>query len=93
MVINPESVIGEHCIIHPNVLIGRTRNKQGAPKIGNHVFIGNGAKIIGNCTIGDFCFISPGAFITKDIPSGCVAGFGLNNILSNYGKDMVDMYS
>jgi serine O-acetyltransferase len=84
-VINGQSVIGENCIVHPNVLIGGMRWK-GSPTIGNNVFIGNGAKIIGHITVGDWVFISPLAVITKDVPSGAVVGAGVNNIMSDKGK-------
>ena len=90
-VINENAKIGKCCTIHPNVLIGGDRGK-GVPTIGDYVFIGNGAKIIGNCKIGDWCFISPAAVITKDIPEGCLVGYGLNNILNMNGKRHVEMY-
>lgn len=92
LVINSATKIGKNCIIHPCVLIGRDRGKDGAPVIGNNVFVGNGAKIIGNPCIGDWCFISPGAVITKNIPANSVVGFGLNNIINGDGKIHVEMY-
>ena len=92
LVIHPASVIGENCIIHPNVRIGTSRTKEGAPIIGDNCFLGNGCHIIGNCRIGDWSFISPGAFVCKDIPEGSVVGFGINNIISNKGKETVLYY-
>lgn len=92
LIINTSAKIGKCCIIHPNVLIGGDRGKGGAPEVGNYVFIGNGAKIIGKVTIGDWSFISPGAIITKNIPSGCTVGSGVNCILSNNGKENVMRY-
>lgn len=90
-VINEGAIIGKYCTIHPQVLIGGDRGK-GTPIIGDYVFIGNGAKIIGNCKIGDWVFISPGAMITKDVPSGSLVGYGLNNVLNYDGKRHVEMY-
>ena len=90
-VINGSSKIGQNCTIHPQVLIGGDRTK-GAPVIGDNVFIGNGAKIIGNCKIGDWCFIAPGAIVTKDVPDESLVGAGLNNILNNNGRMHVEMY-
>ena len=93
VVINPSTIIGDNCTIHPCTLIGRDRGKNGAPIIGNNVFIGHGTKIIGNPRIGDWCFISPASVITKDVPSGSVVGAGLNNILPNKdGRKHVEMY-
>ena len=90
-VINPGAVIGKYCTIHPQVLIGGDRRK-GAPRIGDYVFIGNGAKVIGNAKIGNWVFISPGAIVTKDVPDGRLVGAGLNNILNNDGRKHVEMY-
>lgn len=92
LVINPKAVIGYNCIIYPGVQIGSSRTKSGAPVIGNNCFLGHGCHIIGNCKIGDWCFISPGAFVCKDIPAGSVVGFGLNNIISNNGEEVVRLY-
>lgn len=93
LVINPMAKIGKNCIIHPCVLIGRDRGKEGAPTIGDNCFIGHGAKIIGNLVIGNWCFISPAAVVTKDIPDGSLVGAGVNNILSNEGKKHVVLYN
>ena len=86
------SVIGENCIIHPCVLIGRDRGKVGAPVIGDNCFIGHGAKIVGNPCIGSWSFISPGAIVTKSVPYGSLVGSGVNNILSDKGKEHVMLY-
>ena len=90
-VLNPSAIIGKHCTIHPNVLIGGNRPK-GAPVIGDNYYIGNGAKIIGPCRIGDWVFIAPGAIITKDVPSEALMGSGLNNLLNMNGKKHVELY-
>ncbi len=92
LVIHSEAILGKRCIVHPNVQIGTTRTKDGAPIIGDYCFLGNGCHIIGNCKIGDWCFISPGAFVCKDIPEGSVVGWGLNNIISNKGKETIQHY-
>jgi len=90
-VINPRAKIGMNCTIHPQVLIGGDRSK-GTPVLGNNVFVGNGAKIIGDCQIGNWVFIAPGAIVTKDIPDNSLVGAGLNNVLKQTGKNHVEMY-
>ena len=42
-----------------------------APVIGDNVFIGTGAKIIGNITIGNNVLIGANAVVTKDVPDNC----------------------
>jgi serine acetyltransferase len=45
---------------------------EDAPKIGNNVFVGFGALLIGGISLGDNCSIWPGAIVTKDVPRGAV---------------------
>ena len=53
------------------VTLGGTGNEKGKrhPTVGNNVFIGSGAKLLGNITIGDNVKIGANAVILKDIPS------------------------
>ena len=53
------------------VTLGGTGKQKGKrhPTIGNNVFIGCGAKILGNITIGDNVKIGANAVILKDEPS------------------------
>ena len=75
VVINPFSRIGKNCIIFQGVTIGVSEPGGKAPVIGNDVFIGAGAKIIGNIEIGDNVRIGAGAVVIKDVPSNVtVAG-------------------
>ena len=49
--------------------------KMSAPiKIGNHVWIGQGATILKGVTIGDGAIVAAGAIVTKDIPAFSIAG-------------------
>ena len=68
IIINPAARIGENCTLYPGVLIGHKGEGQPAPKIGNNVFIGSGAKIIGGITIGNNVTIGPNTVIVKDVP-------------------------
>ncbi len=43
-------------------------------KIGNHVWVGQGATILKGVTIGDGAIIAAGALVTKDVPAYCIAG-------------------
>lgn len=69
-------VIGETCIIGDNVTLfhdvtlGGTGKEKGKrhPTIGNNVFIGSGAKILGNITIGNNVKIGANSVILESIP-------------------------
>lgn len=66
VVINSNTVIGENCTILSGVVIGK--NETGVPTIGNNVFIGAGALLIGNIKIGNNAVIGAGAIVTHDVP-------------------------
>jgi serine O-acetyltransferase len=72
IVIHPEARIGANCLIFQQVTIG-TRNGPGLPRIGDHVDIGAGAKILGPVEIGRGARIGANAVIIKNVESGAVA--------------------
>ena len=43
-------------------------------KIGNHVWVGQGATILKGVTIGDGAIIAAGSLVTKDVPAHCIVG-------------------
>jgi serine O-acetyltransferase len=65
--IHPQTVIGDRCGIQQDVLIG-TNIGPGLPVIGNDVYIGAGAKILGNITIGDGATIAANSLVITDVP-------------------------
>ena len=66
-IINKFSVIGENCTIYHGVTIGGLENEW-PPKIGDNVYIGCGAKILGNIRIGNNVKIGAGAVVVHDVP-------------------------
>jgi len=66
--------IGDNCNLHKGCTIGRinTGKRAGIPKIGNNVWIGINAVIVGGITIGDDVVIAPGSFVNFDVPSHSV---------------------
>lgn len=69
VVIGETTIIGDNVILMHGVTLGGTGKEQGKrhPNIGNNVFIGCGAKILGNITIGDNTKIGANAVLLKDI--------------------------
>ena len=65
--------IGENCVIFQQVTIGSNTLKDsenfGSPKLGKNIYIGTGAKIIGNVEIGDNVRIGANCVVTKNIPA------------------------
>lgn len=74
LVINPKAKIGKNCNIAQGVTIGqqnRGRN-EGYPTIGDEVWIGPNAVIVGNITIGNNVLIAPNVYLNTNVPSNSV---------------------
>jgi len=71
IVIHPDVEVGPNCLIFQQVTLGHA--PSGLPRVGGHVDIGAGAKIIGGITIGDHARIGANAVVTTDIPAGATA--------------------
>lgn len=96
--INGHSVIGDNCNIHKGVVIGRVNRgaRKGCPTIGNNVWVGINAAIVGKVTIGDDVLIAPNSYVNVDVPSHSVV-FGnpcvikhRENATENYINNIVD---
>ncbi len=71
------SKIGKNVVIFQQVTIGsntiQDHPRSGAPTIGDNVYIGAGAKIIGKVTIGDNCRIGANCVVVKDMAPNTTA--------------------
>jgi serine O-acetyltransferase len=74
IVVSEEAIIGNNCNIAHGVTIGNTRrgDKAGAPIIGDEVWIGANAIIVGKIIIGNNVLIAPGAFVNFDVPNNSI---------------------
>ena len=59
--------IGANCRIHEGVTIGATNGSSKAAIIGDNVFIGSGAKIIGEVRISSNVAIAANAVVVRDV--------------------------
>lgn len=68
--INSNVSIGKDVEILQGVTIGYERRgkRKGNPTIGNRVWIGANAVIVGNITVGNNVLIAPGAFVNFNVP-------------------------
>ena len=72
--VNSNLVIGDWCNLHKGVVIGQENRgkRKGTPILGNRVWVGINAAIVGNIKIGDDVLIAPNSFVNCDIPSHSV---------------------
>lgn len=75
IIINRRCRIGANCNISHHVTLGHKSRgpKKGCPVLGDRVYIGPGAVVIGAIQVGNDVAIGANAVITKDVPDGAVA--------------------
>ena len=68
--INPQVKIGKNCNIHKGVTIGQENRgpRKGTPIIGDEVWIGINATIVGKVKIGNDVLIAPNSYVNFDVP-------------------------
>ncbi|WP_119154012.1 serine O-acetyltransferase [Caldimonas tepidiphila] len=88
IIINPECVIGKNCNLSHGVTLGqanRGRNK-GTPVLGDNVYIGPGAKIVGAVRIGNNVAIGANSVVTRDVPNDAVVAGNPARVISLKGS-------
>ena len=79
--INDRCVIGKNVNITKGVTRGATQrgDRKGVPTIGNQVWIGANAAIVGAITVGDDVLIAPNSYVNFDVPAHSI-------VLGNPGR-------
>jgi serine O-acetyltransferase len=74
IVVNYLAVIGEDCNINHDVTIGVTYGgrHEGAPRIGDRVFLGPGAKVVGGIQLGNDVAVGANCVVTTSVPDDAV---------------------
>jgi len=82
IVVGQKVRLGKDVVIGHQVTVGgRDSNMENMPDIGDGVYLGAGAKILGKLKVGAGSTIGANAVVTKDVPAGAVV-VGANRILS-----------
>jgi serine O-acetyltransferase len=70
IIVHPDTIIGDNCNLSQGVTIGvLSRGKyKGVPTLGDRVFVGPNAIILGGVTIGNDAVIGAGAIVTQPVP-------------------------
>lgn len=89
--ISNDAVIGKDAVIFQQVTIGSNTlpgtKHPGAPTLGDGVYIGAGAKLIGGITVGDRCRIGANAVVVKDLPPDSVAVCAATTVIQRENLD------
>jgi serine O-acetyltransferase len=69
--INPGAVLGSNCSLAHRVTIGASAmGRQGSPVLGDDIFIGTGAALIGKIKVGNGAKIAANTLVMSNIPAG-----------------------
>lgn len=69
--INPQAVIGINCDLAHRVTIGASAmGRQGAPVLGDEVYIGTGATLVGKIKVGSRAKIAANTLVMSNVPEG-----------------------
>jgi serine O-acetyltransferase len=72
VVIHRDAVVGVNCMLMQQVTLGQL-SADGAPRLGDAVYIGAGAKILGPVSVGDGAAVGANAVVLGDVPPGATA--------------------
>ena len=89
IVISIRSRIGNNCTIHQGVTLGRAMRgkRMGEPTIGDRVFIGAGAQVLGAITVGNDVVIGANCVVIDDVPDHSVVAIVPGKVISQRGAD------
>ncbi|MEZ5976933.1 MAG: serine acetyltransferase [Planctomycetota bacterium] len=73
IVLHPDAEVGPNCLLFQGVTLGTREGRDGAPRLGGHVDVGAGAKILGPVVVGDHAKIGANAVVLHDVPPHGVA--------------------
>lgn len=89
--ISNDAVIGRDAVIFQQVTIGSNTlpdsKRPGSPVIGDGVYLGAGAKVIGGITVGDCCRVGANAVVVRDLLPHSVAVCAPTQIIQKAGLD------
>ena len=69
--INPQAVLGRNCDVAHRVTIGTSAmGREGSPVVGDDVYIGTGATLVGKIKIGNGVKIAANTLVMSNVPAG-----------------------
>ena len=74
VLIHPNATFGDNCGVMHGVTVGAAMNDPaGVPRVGNRVFIGAHATLLGPIAVGDGARIAANSLVVTDVPAGALA--------------------
>ena len=79
--VHPDAIIGKNCNLNKGCTIGRENRgkRNGAPILGDEVWVGSNAMVCGKIMIGNDVLIAPNSYVNFDVPDHSI-------VMGNPGK-------
>lgn len=94
LIVSGGAVIGRDCNLSQGVTIGISskQGKRGIPVLGDRVYVGPGAKVLGPITVGSDSAIGANAVVVSDVPPGVtVAGVPARIVSENGSAEFIEV--
>jgi serine O-acetyltransferase len=91
VVIGETAVVGDDVLLYQGVTLGGTGKERGKrhPTLLDNVVVGDGAKILGNITVGRNCRIGAGSVVLRDVPDDSTVVGVPGHVIFREGKRVV----
>jgi serine O-acetyltransferase len=88
IIVHPEVIMGENCNISQGVTLGIAGRKQrrGVPRIGNRVYIGPNAVVVGPIQVGDEAMIGANSLVNRDVAEHTTVAGVPASFINAYGS-------
>lgn len=89
IVVHAAAIIGEDCCLSQGVTIGISGRglRRGVPTLGNRVYVGVNAVVVGPITVGDGSLIGANSLVNRDVPPNCTVVGVPSTVVSQQGSE------
>jgi serine O-acetyltransferase len=87
VVVHSGAVLGRNCTLEHGVTIGKRRWSEGVPTLGDDVFLGAYAQVLGPVQVGDGARVGALTLVIEDVPDGATAVGVPARVLPSRGED------